>query len=256
MNLLKRQRSSPANPMHSQQSNDGPATSSPTPSTHSNTSAPTTPHTHPSVLCAADSPLSAAQSPPSVMMHPLHALPPGPPAHHHPHLPTHPAALQLFSHYHQQQQQQQQHQQQQQQQQHSPTSGGVCGSPTSGLSMGGERSAFRSLVGSPSAAAFALGLARQYAVAASLTVAEEQRSRLHYAGECASAAAAAAAAAAAGAGVGAGATVTVDNSSSDSDEEINVHDDSDAEIESPVAKVARMSSSDAPTTLQLLKHDR
>lgn len=133
----------------------------------------------------------------------------------------------------------------------------MCGSPTSSLSMGGERSAFRSLVGSPSAAAFALGLARQYAVAASLTVAEEQRSRLHYAGECASVAAAAAAAAAAGAGgVGAGATVTVDNSSSDSDEEINVHDDSDAEIESPVAKVARMSSSDAPTTLQLLKHDR
>lgn len=123
--------------------------------------------------------------------------------------------------------------------------------------MGGERSAFRSLVSSPSAAAF-LGLARQYAVAASLTVAEEQRSRLHYsAGGLGSG----------GEGTGpntnttqsGGSTMTVDNSSSDSDEEINVHDDSDGEIESSAAtaaKVAHLSSSDAPATLQFLKHDR
>ncbi|KAH8257072.1 hypothetical protein KR038_002576 [Drosophila bunnanda] len=260
MNLLKRQRSSPANPLHSQQSNDAPA-SSPTPSNHSSASAsaavaPAPPPQQPLQLCPSDH--SPQAPPPSVMLHPLH---PGPPGgghhHHHPlHLPTHPAALQLLSHYHQQQQHQQQ---QQQQQQLSPTG---CNPGASHLTMGGERSAFRSLVSSPSAAAF-LGLARQYAVAASLTVAEEQRSRLHYsAGVGLSGAGASAGAEGAGSGsglAGSGSTMTVDNSSSDSDEEINVHDDSDAEIESPAAtaaKVARLSSSDAPTTLQFLKHDR
>jgi len=118
--------------------------------------------------------------------------------------------------------------------------------------MGGERSAFRSLVSSPSAAAF-LGLARQYAVAASLTVAEEQRSRLHYSS---SSAGGLPTAGGGGGDGGAGSTMTVDNSSSDSDEEINVHDDSDGETESPAAKVTRLSSSDAPATLQFLKHDR
>ncbi|KAH8274955.1 hypothetical protein KR018_002549 [Drosophila ironensis] len=249
MNLLKRQRSSPANPLHSQQSNDGPPASSPTPSNHSSSAstsaavAPVPPPQQPLPLLADHQ----APPPPSVMLHPLHAPPAGHHPHHHPHhplhLPTHPAALQLLSHYHQQQQQQQQHQQQQQQQL-SPTG---C----SPVSMGGERSAFRSLVNSPSAAAF-LGLARQYAVAASLTAAEEQRSRLHYAPS--SAGGAVGEGSGAGAGAGGGSTMTVDNSSSDSDEEINVHDDSDAEIESP-AKVSRLSSSDAPAALQFLKHD-
>ncbi|XP_017090184.2 paired box protein Pax-6 isoform X1 [Drosophila bipectinata] len=258
MNLLKRQRSSPANPLHSQQSNDGPPASSPTPSNHSSsasTSAPVAaaPPPQQPLPILADHHSPQAPPPPAVMLHPLH----GPPAGHHPlqhhplHLPTHPAALQLLSHYHQQQQQQQH-----QQQQLSPTG---C----SPVSMGGERSAFRSLVSSPSAAAF-LGLARQYAVAASLTAAEEQRSRLHYSpaggrGEVAGETGGAGAGAGLGSGAGAGSTMTVDNSSSDSDEEINVHDDSDGEIESPAmavaAKVARLSSSDAPATLQFLKHD-
>ncbi|XP_054733153.1 box A-binding factor-like [Anastrepha obliqua] len=109
-------------------------------------------------------------------------------------------------------QQQQQHQQQQ-----------LSTSPTASapLSMGGEHSAFRSLVGSPSAAAFA-HLVRQYAVAATLS--------------------------ANAANMGGGGTdelkqqhhqhqqqqqqlVTVDDSSEDSEEEINVHDDSDDEVE-------------------------
>ncbi|XP_067613549.1 paired box protein Pax-6-like isoform X2 [Eurosta solidaginis] len=98
-------------------------------------------------------------------------------------------------------------QQQQQQLSASPTA-------SAPLSMGGEHSAFRSLVSSPSAAAFA-HLVRQYAVAATLS------------------------ANAANIG-GGGATdelkqqqqlVTVNDSSEDSEEEINVNDDSDDEVE-------------------------
>nr|XP_014097308.2 paired box protein Pax-6-like isoform X1 [Bactrocera oleae] len=118
-------------------------------------------------------------------------------------------------------------QQQQQQQQ-------LSTSPTASapLSMGGEHSAFRSLVGSPSAAAFA-HLVRQYAVAATLSAnaasmgeelkQQHQQQQHHHQQQQQ--------------------LVTVDDSSEDSEEEINVHDDSDDELE-VVRRTPRTSAAD------------
>ncbi|XP_050335492.1 paired box protein Pax-6-like isoform X1 [Bactrocera neohumeralis] len=153
-------------------------------------------------------------------------------------------------------------QQQQQQISTSPTA-------SAPLSMGGEHSAFRSLVGSPSAAAFA-HLVRQYAVAATLSanaasMGEEliQQQQQHQQQQA----------------------VTVDDSSEDSEEEINVHDDSDDELEVVLRtprtcaadqnnaysnsnkhkentsatnnnKVSEMSPTSIKAPLQLTKHDR
>ncbi|XP_055906646.1 paired box protein Pax-7-like isoform X1 [Eupeodes corollae] len=106
------------------------------------------------------------------------------------------------------------------------------GTASAPLSMGGERSAFRSLVaGSPSAAAFALGLARQYAVAASLSQQQLQHHNHHQAED------------------------------SDSDEEINVHDDSDNDSLPPTAAAAAAATTGTTgqnhkAPLQLTKHDR
>ncbi|XP_028898802.1 paired box protein Pax-6 isoform X2 [Zeugodacus cucurbitae] len=136
----------------------------------------------------------------------------------------HPAAELTAENASQQQQHPQQHlaatlaatlatsqQQQQQQLSTSPTA-------SAPLSMGGEHSAFRSLVGSPSAAAFA-HLVRQYAVAATLSanaasMGEELKQQHHQHPQQQQQQ-----------------LVTVDDSSEDSEEEINVHDDSDDELE-------------------------
>ncbi|XP_055853728.1 paired box protein Pax-3-A-like isoform X1 [Episyrphus balteatus] len=102
------------------------------------------------------------------------------------------------------------------------------GTASAPLSMGGERSAFRSLVaGSPTAAAFALGLARQYAVAASLSQQQLQHHNHHQAED------------------------------SDSDEEINVHDDSDDDSLCAAAATANAATGqNHKAPLQLTKHDR
>lgn len=269
MNLLKR-RSSPSNNSsgahYSQQSMEtcsNPTSSSPTPSTNSNAS-----------TCPNEPPANAHQSPHSAPSSSDINLPQG---HHtgsstpttnlpphitniHPHHadPQSAAAALLLNHYHQ-------HQQLTKNQaasssstmptmsassfaalgneSHQQLAAAIAISSSSantspGLSMGGEHSAFRSLVNTPSAAAFALGLARQYAVAASLSAVDhEKHSRQAPSDDISK-------------------PVSVNGSDSE-DEEINVHDDSndaDASFYSSASGSEANQQGRAP--IQLVKHDR
>ncbi|XP_037938175.1 paired box protein Pax-6-like [Teleopsis dalmanni] len=278
MNLLKRH-SSPSQSQHSQPSANEvhcnlPA-SSPTSSINSNppscpTTEQTTNHRH------AFTP-TMQQNPAINDIHSLHHISPVQ-THHNLHLPQahsqSAAAALLLNHYHQQQQHQQQHQHQHQhQQQHhsailpkticSPDHGtsvpvstasdpqkqlaaaiAMNSSATSAvpLSMGGERSAFRSLVNTPSAAAFAFGLARQYSIAASLTAASDDNHHVILDSSDAFG------------------TQVADGSTSE-EEEINVHDDSDDELDKCNASNDNRPKKLLPSLsvkppLQLTKHDR
>ncbi|XP_058987603.1 paired box protein Pax-6 isoform X2 [Musca domestica] len=259
MNLLKRRSSPTGNTStahYSQQSLEtcsNPTSTSPTPSTNSNAS--TCPNDQSSSITQ-QSHSAPPSSDPSLL--PGHQA--GQPVQPQPSLQAHmsnmhshhgdpqsAAAALLLNHYHQQHQQLAKGQ--------SPnlampaTSFGVLGSeshqqlaaaiatgsPT--LSMGGEHSAFRSLVSTPSAAAFALGLARQYAVAASLSAADNGK-HLSATSEQASK------------------PVSINDSDSD-DEEINVHDDSnDAEASFYSSASGSEANQQPRVPMQLVKHER
>ncbi|XP_023292160.2 paired box protein Pax-6-like [Lucilia cuprina] len=268
MNLLKR-RSSPSNNSsgahYSQQSLEtcsNPTSSSPTPSTNSNASTcPNEPSTN-----AHQSPHSALQSSDIVIPPVHHSGPSTPttalPAHmpsihpHHPD-PQSAAAALLLNHYHQHQQLSKNHTSSPSSampmsassfaalgnESHQQLAAAIAISSSSSttspvLSMGGEHSAFRSLVNTPSAAAFALGLARQYAVAASLTAADNEKpARMQQNDDISK-------------------PVSVNGSDSE-DEEINVHDDSndaDASFYSSASGSEANQQGRAP--IQLVKHDR
>ncbi|CAD7080313.1 unnamed protein product [Hermetia illucens] len=120
----------------------------------------------------------------------------------------------------------------------SPTSVTSLVTASTPLLMGGEHSAFRSLVNPSSAAAFALGLARQYAAAASISTSQQQspNSPMNNGGSNME--------------TSKNAISEEDGSPcelgySDSEEEINVHED-DSDLECPSGKIP----------LQLTKHDR
>ncbi|XP_061401777.1 paired box protein Pax-6-like [Musca vetustissima] len=259
MNLLKRRSSPTGNTSathYSQQSLEtcsNPTSTSPTPSTNSNAS--TCPNDQLSSM-----PQQPHSAPPSSDSSAQPSHPAGPPMQPQPSLQAHmsnmhahhadpqsAAAALLLNHYHQQHQQLAKGQ--------SPslampsTSFGVLsseshqqlaaaiatGSPT--LSMGGEHSAFRSLVNTPSAAAFALGLARQYAVAASLSAADNGK-HLSEASEQVSK------------------PVSINDSDSD-DEEINVHDDSNDAEASFYSSASGSDANQQPRVpIQLVKHER
>ncbi|XP_073836298.1 paired box protein Pax-6-like isoform X2 [Musca autumnalis] len=259
MNLLKRRSSPTGNTSaahYSQQSLEtcsNPTSSSPTPSTNSNAStcpndqsSNVTQQSHSAPPSSDSSAPSGHQSGPS--MQSQASLQAHLPSMHSHHADTQSAAAALiFNHYHQQHQQLAKGQ--------SPslamssTSFGVLGSeshqqlaaaiatgsPT--LSMGGEHSAFRSLVNGPSAAAFALGLARQYAVAASLSAADNGK-HLSATSEQISK------------------PVSINDSDSD-DEEINVHDDSNDAEASFYSTVSGSDANQQPRVpIQLVKHER
>lgn len=259
MNLLKR-RSSPtsnsSNAHYSQQSLEtcsNPTSTSPTPSTNSNASTCPTDQQTSMTQQTHSAPTSSELSLPSGHQSGPPTQPTSMPAHmpnmhtHHPD-PQSAAAALLLNHYHQQHQQLAKGQ--------APTltmpstSFGVLGNESHqqlaaaiatgspSLSMGGEHSAFRSLVNTPSAAAFALGLARQYAVAASLSAADHEK-HTGVVNEHVSK------------------PVSINDSDSD-EEEINVHDDSnDAEASfysSASGSDANQQQARAP--MQLVKHER
>uniref|UniRef100_A0A1I8P945 Eyegone n=2 Tax=Stomoxys calcitrans TaxID=35570 RepID=A0A1I8P945_STOCA len=260
MNLLKRRSSPISNSSaahYSQQSLEtcsNHTSASPTPSTNSNAS--TCPNDQPPMAtqqlqtAPPISDVSHSQGPqPSLAVQPTTLPAHIPPMHtHHPD-PQSAAAALLLNHYHQQHQQLAKGQ--------SPTlsmssaSFGVLGneshqqlaaaiatgSPT--LSMGGEHSAFRSLVNTPSAAAFALGLARQYAVAASLSAADHDNHNAAPSEHISK-------------------PVSVNDSDSD-EEEINVHDDSNDAETSFYASASGSGSEanqQARAPIQLVKHER
>lgn len=271
MNLLKR-RSSPSNNSsgahYSQQSMEtcsNPTSSSPTPSTNSNAS--TCPNDPPTTSNAHQSPHPAPQPTSDIALQHVHntgsSIPTNAlPAHignihpHHPD-PQSAAAALLLNHYHQHHQLSKNHAT-------SPSStipmsastfaalgneshhqlaaaiaissSSVTTSPV--LSMGGEHSAFRSLVNTPSAAAFALGLARQYAVAASLSAADhDKQSRLQQSDDVSK-------------------PVSVNGSDSE-DEEINVHDDSNgAETSFYSTASGSEANQQGRNPIQLVKQDR
>ncbi|KAM7356398.1 uncharacterized protein ACRADG_002145 isoform 2-T2 [Cochliomyia hominivorax] len=266
MNLLKR-RSSPSNNSsgvhYSQQSMEtcsNPTSSSPTPSTNSNAS-----------TCPNDPPINAHQSPHSaptssdISLQTVHHTGSSTPTtlsahipniHSHHTDPQSTAAALILNHY-----QLNQHQQLTKASVSSPSSSmsassftalgnesqqqlaaaiAISSSSTStpGLSMGGEHSAFRSLVNTPSAAAFALGLARQYAVAASLSAVDhEKHARVPQNDDISK-------------------PVSVNGSDSE-DEEINVHDDSnDADASFYSTASGSEANQQGKTPIQLVKHDR
>ncbi|XP_075161779.1 eyegone [Haematobia irritans] len=259
MNLLKRRSSPTTNssaPHYSQQSLEtcsNPTSASPTPSTNSNAS--TCPNDQPASMIQqqqSGQPTSDVSHPPGMGQSGVTAQPTSMAAHiptmhtHHPD-PQSAAAALLLNHYHQH------HQQLAKGQPPSlnmpPSSFSVLGneshqqlaaaiatgSPT--LSMGGEHSAFRSLVNTPSAAAFALGLARQYAVAASLSAADQEKHN-PLPGDHISK------------------PVSINDSDSD-EEEINVHDDSndaDSSFYAPPSSSEANPQGRAP--MQLVKHER
>lgn len=265
MNLLKR-RSSPTNnssgvhfTQQSIETCSNPTSSSPTPSTNSNAS--TCPN-DPSATNAHQTSHAVPQPSSDVVLQSGHHVGMSTPANslpahmtnmhpHHPD-PQSAAAALLLNHYHQHQQLSKNHGP-------SPPSAlpmssssfAVLGNEphqqlaaaiatnSPGLSMGGEHSAFRSLVNTPSAAAFALGLARQYAVAASLSAADhdKQQTRLQHTSDTSK-------------------PVSVNGSDSE-EEEINVHDDSnDADASFYSSASGSEANQRERTPIQLVKHDR
>ncbi|KAL9903492.1 paired box protein Pax-6-like isoform X2 [Glossina fuscipes] len=267
MNLLKR-RNSPTNSSsvtsytaQSLELSNHPTTpTSPSPSTNSNTSTCHNDHQQ-STAQTQMHPGTTSSSSEMVMIpsmqHQLQPSNPVPTSHvssqlpgihaHHSDSQAAAAAL-LLNHYHQQQQQIAKNHMSvvSNDTQHQLAAAAMAISSASvatpaGLSMGGERSAFRSLVNTPSAAAFALGLARQYAVAASLSSSVDHEHQTHLLPQNEENVQ----------------PLSVDGS--ESEEEINVHDDSndDADLSSNIYSSATGSTNQpARPPNQLVKHER